>query len=149
AALDSLADGRPAPNLVLGVNRYAEKLALLFAGQGSQTPKMGRSLYDAFPAFRNALDATCAHLDRSLGGLDVKDIQIQPDIHQRTLREVLFSPEDSPLATLLDQTAYTQPALFALEVALFRLLESLGLKPHLLLGHSIGELAAAHLAGVF
>jgi acyl transferase domain-containing protein len=156
AALDSLAQGSPtAPNTLLGDSRGGGKLAMLFTGQGSQQPTMGSGLYKTFPVFRDALDAVCALLDRSLSGLDLRDFKkniadVIPDRdHPPVLREVLFAPEDSPLAALLDQTAYTQPALFALEVALYRLLETWGVKPDLLLGHSIGELAAAHIAGVF
>nr|ADH04659.1 TugC [Chondromyces crocatus] len=132
-ALASLAQGSTPPQAVLGLASSAGKLALLFTGQGSQRIAMGRPLYRAFPPFRDAFDAVCRHLDPLL---------------DRPLRDVLFADEDAPHAALLDQTAFTQPALFALEVALFRLLEAFGLAPDLLLGHSIGEIVAAHVASV-
>ncbi|MFF0732674.1 type I polyketide synthase [Streptomyces chartreusis] len=137
AAATALADGDPTVPVtsVAGEGRTV----WAFTGQGSQRPGMGRELYDVHPLFARTLDDTCALLDAELAGADGFDTP---------LRTALFATPDSPEAALLGRTGYAQAALFALQVALAELLRSWGLAPDALVGHSIGELAAAHTAGV-
>ncbi|MEV6426070.1 beta-ketoacyl synthase N-terminal-like domain-containing protein, partial [Streptomyces sp. NPDC051662] len=137
AGLDALARGTRSARTVLGpaVGPAAgtATTAFMFSGQGAQRLGAGRELYETYPAFAEAFDEIHAHFD---GLLD------------RPLRDVLWAAPGTAEAALLDRTAYTQPALFAVSVALFRLFAHWGVTPGQLIGHSIGELAAAHAAGV-
>ncbi|MGN6337672.1 type I polyketide synthase [Mycobacterium sp.] len=128
AGLDELARDDLTGSIIRGTAN-AGKTVFVFPGQGSQILGMGMGLHAGYPVFAEAFNTVVAELDRHL---------------LRPLREVMWGHDEN----LLNSTEFAQPALFAVEVALFRLLESWGVRPDFVMGHSIGELAAAHVAGV-
>ncbi|MFD9196014.1 type I polyketide synthase, partial [Streptomyces phaeochromogenes] len=127
----AVVDGDAAPGVAVGRVRGDAGTAFLFSGQGSQRVGMGRELCAAFPVFAEAFDAV------------VTEMGPGPDTGPG-LRDVVWGSDQE----VLDRTGWAQPALFAFEVALFRLLESWGVRPDFVAGHSVGEIAAAHVAGV-
>ncbi|HME74694.1 MAG TPA: SDR family NAD(P)-dependent oxidoreductase, partial [Mycobacterium sp.] len=126
--LTELADGELAGSAVTGRAAPGGKTVFVFPGQGSQWLGMGMGLHAAYPVFAEAFNTVVGELDRHL---------------LRPLREVIWGHDEN----LLNTTEFAQPALFAVEVALYRLLESWGVRPDFVMGHSVGELTAAHVAG--
>jgi acyl transferase domain-containing protein/NADPH:quinone reductase-like Zn-dependent oxidoreductase/acyl carrier protein len=135
AGLDRVASGQQSPSVLTGSAGSVGKVGFVFTGQGAQRVEMGESLYTAYPTFARAFDAVCAGLEEHLD---------QPG---RYLKAIIRG--DGYEDGVLDRTVWAQAGLFAVEVALFRLLESWGVTPAMVAGHSIGELAAAHVAGVW
>ncbi|ORV57100.1 type I polyketide synthase [Mycobacterium fragae] len=129
SGLSELADGNPGGTVIQGNATPSGKTVFVFPGQGSQWLGMGMGLHAAYPVFAEAFNTVVGEVDRHL---------------LRPLREVMWGHDE----TLLNTTEFAQPALFAVEVALFRLLESWGVRPDFVMGHSVGELTAAHVAGV-
>ncbi|MFF2555063.1 SDR family NAD(P)-dependent oxidoreductase [Nocardia sp. NPDC058058] len=133
AGLRALSQGRTTPGLITGSGARGS-VGVVFGGQGSQRVGAGRELYERFPVFRASFDESVTLLDRYLGA--AVDFSI---------RDVAFGAPGTE--ELIDRTTYTQPVIFAVEVALYRLLESWGIEVAAVAGHSIGGVVAAHVAG--
>jgi 4-hydroxyphenylalkanoate synthase len=127
--LAGVARGEPGAGVVMGRAGSVGKTVMVFPGQGSQWIGMGRELYGQLPVFAQAFDAVADELDRHL---------------RLPLRRVVWGDDQG----LLDSTEFAQPALFAVEAALFTLLRRWGLGPDFVMGHSVGELSAAYVTGV-
>nr|WP_236792307.1 type I polyketide synthase [Amycolatopsis sp. GM8] len=117
--------------------RKAAVVAVVFSGQGTQRARMGHPLFERYPVYAKAFDAACAALDSAR----------ERSAESVPLRDVVFAPPGTELAEALHRTEFTQPALFATQLALYRLAEDWGVVPAAVMGHSIGELTAAHVAG--
>jgi len=132
--LSAFKTGQETSGIFEGQAAEPPRIAFLFTGQGSQYVGMGRELYETQPIFRKTLDR-CDEILR--------------DYLEKPLLEVVYPDDGSTGDLLLNETAYTQPALFALEYSLAELWKSWGIKPHAVMGHSVGEYVAACVAGVF
>ncbi|MFI1369357.1 type I polyketide synthase [Streptomyces griseochromogenes] len=130
--LENLAAGVSAGSVVSGVARSGVRVGLVFAGQGSQWVGMGRGLYEGSPVFAEAFDQVCGLLELELG-VSVRDVVLGADGVDEGL---------------VDQTLYAQAGLFAFEVALAAVLRASGVVADAVVGHSVGEVAAAYVAGV-
>lgn len=128
--LQSFVQGRTDPRVHQGIAGQRPRVAFLFTGQGAQYADMARAIWESSPTFRLALDECAATLEER---------------HSINLMEVLYGDSRSKI----DETAWSQPALFAIECALSRLWTTWGIEPDVVLGHSLGEYAAAWKAGVF
>src|SRR6185503_10778534 len=130
--LRAFREGRVPSGLFAGQTTVERKrkIAFVFTGQGAQYPQMGRQLYQMEPVFKNAIDRCAAVMDAEMGA---------------SLNDVLFGPSS---AEFLNDTRYVQPALFAIEYALADLLKHWGIEPEYVIGHSVGEITAACVAGM-
>ncbi|MGW7276300.1 type I polyketide synthase [Streptomyces sp. NPDC054864] len=130
SGLASLSEGAESAGVVCGVAADAAGSVFLFPGQGAKWAGVAGQLYEAFPVFARSVDEVCARFD----------------VHASfALKPLLLSDEPEGR----ERTDIMQAALFALQVSLFRLVEQLGPRPGHLIGHSVGEIAAAHVSGVF
>ncbi|MFE2376600.1 type I polyketide synthase [Streptomyces sp. NPDC059398] len=134
SGLGKLEAGVPSGSTVSGVARTGARVGLIFAGQGAQWAGMGRDLYAGSPVFAEVFDRVCGLLELELGSA-------------HPVRGVVLGV-DGVEGGLADQTLYAQAGLFAFEVALAAVLEAAGVKPDAVVGHSVGEVAAAYVAGV-
>ena len=135
--MDALTADRPNPRLTRNhilAHKLPGRTVFVLPGQGAQYPGMGRDLYEHNHVFADALDNICEALDAHL---------------EVPLREVMFAEPGTAVGELVHQTAYTQPAVFAMGAAMHAVFVEAGITPDYLLGHSIGELTAAYIAGVF
>ncbi|OSC36235.1 type I polyketide synthase [Mycobacterium decipiens] len=132
--LQLMAAGRTSSGVVRGTARVSAKTAAFFPGEGAQAVATAKRLYASFPAYADAFDEVCSNFDERIA---------------TPLRDVVFAEPNTEIAALLDQSAYCQPASFVVEVALFRLAESWGFRPDVVVGHSLGEIAAAYVAGLW
>ncbi|MEU9890509.1 type I polyketide synthase [Sphaerisporangium sp. NPDC051011] len=138
--LRALAQGGTAPGTVTGTAAEKPRVAFVFSGQGSQYAGMTRELYETYPAYAEALDEITAQLDTHLTGHTTEPL-IDAILHSAT-------PSGPGDTAPVNRTLYTQPALFAIQTALTRLLGSFGINPDIVTGHSIGAISAAHAAGI-